>query len=73
MGSFNTKHTRFFSAFAKRNCLYTTFPMIFSGVAVFFLFKVRLPKDCHNIVLNVQVVNGSVSHYNIPRPFVSTP
>ena len=42
-GVLQYKHTRFFSAFAMRDCFNTTFGMIFSKVAVFYLFKVTLP------------------------------
>ena len=42
-GVLQYKHTRCFSAFAMRDCFYTKFGMIFSKVAVFYLFKVTLP------------------------------
>ena len=68
MGCVNIKHN-IFSQLSPRG---TRFGMIFSKVAIFFLFKVTLPQDCHNIVLYVQVDIECISFYNIPRPFTIT-
>ena len=68
MGCVNIKHN-IFSQLSPRG---TRFGMIFSKVAIFFLFKVTLPQDCHNIVLYVQVDVECISYYNIPRSFTIT-